>query len=76
LQSYFSLDFDPFYPHKEAKSYKTKFTIFFDENAPKEIPNIEIESPTDESDLDREIKEHLAQQAPANIVEDEDIWDR
>ncbi len=38
LQRYFSLDTDPFYPYKDTKSYKTKFTIFIDESLRENTP--------------------------------------
>lgn len=62
LQSYFSLDYDPFYPYrssseKSGNSYKIKITLI-------PPPNVKEKTDADKNDDDLGIKEYLDEQNP------------
>lgn len=68
LQSYFGIDFDPFYPYQDTKSYKVKMTLFFassDERKP-----VIVNSEDAENELDEELRQFYNEQTPQKYEED------
>jgi len=63
LQSYFSLEYDPFYPYRDTKSYKVKMTLFY--SLPdKEVKTYPIDHKNAEEKLDEELEQFYKEQTP------------